>query len=280
VDNDGYASYPKVIAVAACNDRGKKSAYSDFGQAVWCAFPSNNYYPSLTRGIWTTDRMGKEGYNIGDTRQGDAAGNYTNSFGGTSSACPGAAGVAALVLGRNPNLRWEQVKDILRQACDRIDTAGGQYDASGHSPFYGYGRLNARRAVELAAPEPAHEVLTVSARRNVAMRDLKTARVNLAVAETRPLAAVRVTVMIEHSDVGDLTISIRPPTATGVKAIALHNRAEAGTQNLTRTYDSASTPGLAALAGKSPAGTWTLITSDQKEGNVGRIRGLGLELHL
>jgi subtilisin-like proprotein convertase family protein len=86
--------------------------------------------------------------------------------------------------------------------------------------------------------------------------------------------------MIEHSDVGDLTISIRPPTATGVKAIALHNRAEAGTQNLTRTYDSASTPGLAALAGKSPAGTWTLITSDQKEGNVGRIRGLGLELHL
>ena len=32
VDNDGYASYPKVIAVAACNDRGKRSVYSDFGK--------------------------------------------------------------------------------------------------------------------------------------------------------------------------------------------------------------------------------------------------------
>src|SRR5437868_15250163 len=48
VDNDGYASYPKVIAVAACNDTGKRSVYSDFGNAVWCAFPSNDIeYPPL-----------------------------------------------------------------------------------------------------------------------------------------------------------------------------------------------------------------------------------------
>ena len=39
---DGYASYEKVIAVAACNDRGKRSIYSDFGEAVWCAFPSSD----------------------------------------------------------------------------------------------------------------------------------------------------------------------------------------------------------------------------------------------
>jgi subtilisin family serine protease len=32
VDNDGYASYAKVIAVAACNDRSTRSAYSDFGK--------------------------------------------------------------------------------------------------------------------------------------------------------------------------------------------------------------------------------------------------------
>ncbi|MFN9941677.1 MAG: S8 family serine peptidase, partial [bacterium] len=42
VDNDGYASYSKVIAVAACNDRGTRSVYSDFGSAVWCAFPSGD----------------------------------------------------------------------------------------------------------------------------------------------------------------------------------------------------------------------------------------------
>jgi subtilisin family serine protease len=152
VDNDGYASNPKVIAVAACNDRGKRSVYSDFGNAVWCAFPSNDFgHPPfnqpepLTPGIWTTDRGGRNGYNVGRTNDGDPAGNFTNSFGGTSSACPGAAGVAALVLSVNPQLRWQEVKDVLKRACERIDPQGGQYDANGHSAKYGFGRLNAAR---------------------------------------------------------------------------------------------------------------------------------------
>jgi len=55
VDN---ASYEKVIAVAACNNRGARAAYSDYSKAIWCAFPSSNGYPSLTPGILTTDRSG------------------------------------------------------------------------------------------------------------------------------------------------------------------------------------------------------------------------------
>jgi Subtilase family len=148
VDNDGYSSYEKVLAVAASNDRNKRSVYSDFGEAVFCAFPSQDFeFPEegrpapLTPGIWTTDRMGKVGY---------SADNYTNSFGGTSSACPGAAGVAALILSSNEALHWEEVKDILRLSCDRIDQEDGQYDEEGHSPFYGYGRLNAEKAARSA----------------------------------------------------------------------------------------------------------------------------------
>ena len=155
VDNDGYAGYDRVIAVAACNDRGTRSVYSDFGDANWCAFPSGDFghngHPApFTPGIWTTDLSGSFGYNPGDSEQGDVEGNYTNSFGGTSSACPGAAGVAALVLARNPTLSWQEVKELLRQCCDRIDLANGNYDAQGHSSWYGYGRLNARAAVDLA----------------------------------------------------------------------------------------------------------------------------------
>lgn len=151
MDGDGYASYDKVIAVAACNDTGTRAAYSDFGAAVWCAFPSNNGTPSLTPGIWTTDRSGKLGYNSGQANKGDLEGNYINSFGGTSASTPGAAGVAALVLSRNPELRWDQVREVLKDTADKIDTASGTYDAGGHSPWYGYGRLNARRAVASAA---------------------------------------------------------------------------------------------------------------------------------
>jgi hypothetical protein len=158
VDNDGYASYERVIAVAACNDQGKRSVYSDFGKAVWCAFPSGdqgyapfNHPAPLTPGIWTTDRVGPAGYNRGTLQAGDQAGDYTKDFGGTSSSCPGAAGVAALVLSVNPQLTRVEVRDILRRACDLIDEPGGSYDAQGHSDLYGFGRLNAERAVNLAA---------------------------------------------------------------------------------------------------------------------------------
>jgi subtilisin family serine protease len=163
VDNDGYASYAKVIAVAACNDLGRQSRYSDHGAAVWCSFPSSNGSPSRTPGIWTTDRHGREGYNAGDDSLGDAAGDYTNSFGGTSSAAPGVAGVAALILSANPDLRWDEVKDLLRASADRIDDNATEYDQNGHSNRYGYGRVNAAAAVRLAASRRA---LSVSVARN------------------------------------------------------------------------------------------------------------------
>ncbi|MCX8476733.1 MAG: S8 family serine peptidase [Sphingomonas sp.] len=157
VQHDGYASYPEVIAVAACNDRGVRSCYSDYGAAVWCAFPSNDFAhaPSgrpkpLTQGIWTTDRRGHRGYNSGHASEGDAAGYFTSRFGGTSSACPGVAGVVALMLSVKPTLSRDEVSTLLRQSCDRIDPANGNYDASGRSAWYGWGRVNAERAVQLA----------------------------------------------------------------------------------------------------------------------------------
>ncbi len=278
VDNDGYASYDKVIAVAACNDGGKKSAYSDFGNAIWCAFPSNDGFPSKTTGIWTTDRSGPAGYNPGQGTKGDVEGNFTNSFGGTSSAAPGLAGVAALVLARNPNLRWDEVRDIIKRSCDKIDTAGGNYDANGHSPLYGYGRANAGKAVELALPAQPDLVAIRTAVQDVPIRDLKTSKLALAVADTKPLKSLRVTVDIEHTYIGDLVVTVEPPTSLGVAPVILHNREGRGTDNIKKTYDEISTPGLAAFKGKSPQGTWTLVVQDKERLDTGKIRSFTLEL--
>lgn len=144
VENDGYASYKYVIAVAACNDISQRSFYSDYGASVFCAFPSNDQLSSLTPGIWTTGLTSNAGYN--------ANGDYVNNFGGTSSACPGAAGVAALILSVHPDLTLVQLKDLMRRGCDKIgaNVNTQEYDQNGQSLSFGYGRLNAATSVRLA----------------------------------------------------------------------------------------------------------------------------------
>jgi len=238
-----------VTAVAACNDRGRRSVYSDFGKAVWCAFPSNDFghapfnHPDLlTPGIWTIDRQGGAGYNSGLPTDGDVAGDYTNSFGGTSSACPGAAGVAALILSVNPALKWQEVKDVLKRACDRIDPAGGQYDAAGHSPKYGFGRLNALTAIELAKP--------------------------------RPQSAIT----IKHTFIGDLVITLEPPAGIGVAPVVLHDRAGGSANNLKKQYDAATTPALSRFTDKGCKGTWTLRVRDAAQGDSGTLVSFSLSL--
>lgn len=138
-DLDGYVSCEYVLAVAACNDHSQRSIYSDFGKAIFCCFPSSDRkWPGrpdpLTPGIFTTSHMGLQIC-------------YQDDFGGTSSACPGAAGVAALVLSVNPTLRWQDVREILARTADKIDEPNGNY-VNGHSVYYGFGRVNAARAVE------------------------------------------------------------------------------------------------------------------------------------
>lgn len=284
VDNDGYASYSKVTAVAACNDRGKKSVYSDFGAGVWCAFPSNDFgfepfdQPEpLSRGIWTVDRTGNKGYNSGSNGDGDAAGNFTSTFGGTSSACPGAAGVAALVLAVNPNLKWNEVKDILKRSCDRIDPASGAYNSAGHSAKYGFGRLNALRAVQLAQPQ-AQNVLNVQRTFDLPIPDLQTVSFTLDVTDATPVEALAVTVDLKHTFIGDLIIELKAPATTGVGRVTLHNRAGGSAHDLKKTYDAATTPGLGSFAGKSCKGTWTLTIRDAAAADSGTLECFALVL--
>ncbi len=138
VELDGYASYPAVIAVAATTDQDRRAWYSDYGRAISVAAPSSGG----RNGIWTTDVRGRRGYNPRD--------DWTGDFGGTSAACPLVAGIAALVLSVNPKLTAPEVRDVLQSTADKVDSRGGRYDARGWSPYYGYGRANAARAVQEA----------------------------------------------------------------------------------------------------------------------------------
>lgn len=138
-DKDGYASYSKVISVAASNDDDRRSRYSDFGNSVDLSAPSDDDTWKPHAAITTTDRMGSVGYSFG---------NYTSTFGGTSASAPIAAGVAALMLSVNPGMTRQQVQLILQNTADKIDQTNGSYDSNGHSRYYGYGRVNALAALQ------------------------------------------------------------------------------------------------------------------------------------
>lgn len=286
-DFDGYAGFPKVIAVAACNDRSKRSVYSDFGKAVWCSFPSNdmghppfNHPNPLTTGIWTTDRLGSNrGYNPGSLQFGDAAGVFTNDFGGTSSACPGAAGVAALVLSANANLQWTQVKEILRRACDPIDPTGGNYDANGHSHSYGYGRLNALTAVTLAQGAIGR-LLVVNKLLNEPIPDLGRIEGTLDITDPTPSQKLAVSVRLTHTYIGDLVITVLPPPGSGMPPVTLHNRAGGDRDNLDKLFDPSNTPRLAEYIGKNCSGRWTIRVEDKSPQDAGRLLQIGIQLSL
>ncbi|HPB99002.1 MAG TPA: S8 family serine peptidase, partial [Polyangiaceae bacterium] len=126
-----YGKEPTMVTVAAVDDQGLKAYYSNRGPQVLVAAPSNGGI----RGIVTTS----------------AGSQYTDSFGGTSSASPFVAGVAGLILSANPDLTAAQVRDILAQSATKVDPVWGDYDENGHSPYYGYGLVNAAVAVRLAS---------------------------------------------------------------------------------------------------------------------------------
>jgi hypothetical protein len=72
---------------------------------------------------------------------------------GTSLSCPYVSGVAALIWSRFPNATRDWVRAQLRVTADDLG-------APGFDPYYGYGRINARKAVEQLPP--SHEVLILT----------------------------------------------------------------------------------------------------------------------
>lgn len=152
VSLDGYAANPDVMAIAASTSNETIAWYSDHGKEIWVCAPSSGNRSLGEKAIFTADRRGADGYNQGSTADGDVAGDYTNSFGGTSSATPLVAGIIGLMLSVNAELTAAQIREILKQTADKI---GSGYDAARHSDVFGYGRVNALRAVQMAQHPPA-----------------------------------------------------------------------------------------------------------------------------
>lgn len=295
---NGFALHPDVISVAASTSLNRKAAYSNWGATISVAAPSNNAPPGtwmqnagyvytappiqgnlLGRGVFTSDRQGSAGYD---------SGSYTPSFGGTSSACPVVAGVAALVLSVNPDLTAGEVKQILQDTADKITDPEadpqlgfrrGTYDANGHSQWFGYGKVNALKAVKAA--QQRIRPIVVSRRLHqgntvplvIPDNDPRGVLSSVQMTDPAPVQDLQVTVQLEHSFLGDLSVHLVSPQ--GVR-ILLQGRSLGRAMQLQTTYTLQTTPALRRLLHLPANGTWQLHLVDHAPLNQGRL----MEWHL
>lgn len=111
-NEDGYASNPDAIAVAAVLHNGRAAEYSNPGACVLVAGPSAD---STSTNLFTTDRLGTKGYNFVTFPNSDLSdyGFGSLGFNGTSASAPLVSGVVALILSANPNLTSRDARQIL-----------------------------------------------------------------------------------------------------------------------------------------------------------------------
>jgi hypothetical protein len=112
------AGCANVVAVGATDSNDTLASFSNYGSYIDLTAPGVNIVTTI------------------------AGGGY-GGVSGTSFSSPIAAGVAALVLSRNPSLSAQQLVTLLEQNSDDLGTPGWDQ-------IYGWGRVNASRAVVAA----------------------------------------------------------------------------------------------------------------------------------
>ncbi len=287
-----------VMHVAALTSTARRSHYSNYGTGIGICAPTSNLH--------TYRRLLLEGFGITTTRGFDTV---TDSFGGTSSATPLVAGIAALVISANPDLSAAQVIEVLKQTASKdLDFEGwpgtppasfdlntvwdispiapfndGAFQVLGlpegtWSPWFGHGNVNAAAAVRRALDLAGGSTTQVSASRteNLPIPDRNAAGVSssIVIPEHGRIRDLRITVDITHTYRGDLLVRLVAPD--GRRAV-LHRRSGGSTNNLIETYDVSTAAELAPLFGSEINGVWVLETFDLASIDIGNLNRWGIE---
>lgn len=109
------ANYEKTIAVSAVNKNDKRGSFSNYGEVVEVAAPGVNILSLKAR---SNDYI-------------------SEGFSGTSMAAPHVSGLVALILSKKSTLTFEEVKTIVKESADEIET----------DKYIGSGRVNAYKAL-------------------------------------------------------------------------------------------------------------------------------------
>ena len=170
VNDDGYASDPRVIAVAGVGVNGRAARYSEPGACLLVAAPGGDDSAKL----FTTDLLGTRGANAfnffpPNEHLSDYVFDNWGGFQGTSPAAALISGVSALVLSANPALAIRDVQQVLALSARHFDLADPDLTVNGAgmvvSHNVGFGVPDAGEAVRLARlwpnrPAPTTVIVT------------------------------------------------------------------------------------------------------------------------
>ena len=120
IGESGYRENKNILAVISTDSNDNKSGFSNYGGAH--------------------NKISAPGSDIYSTVPNNS---YSNKS-GTSMACPAVNSVGAMVAAVNPSLEPQGIKRLLQNTVDDLG-------ASGYDDTFGYGRVNAWRAVTQAA---------------------------------------------------------------------------------------------------------------------------------
>lgn len=136
-NNDSSPTYPanynvpNVISIAATTDSDYLASFSNYGAQ--------------------TVHMGAPGYRIWSTYPG----NMVGSSSGTSMAAPFVSGVAALMLREAPTMNGYQLKSIMFEANQVLNTLSGK--TSTQSRLASYDAINAAKLATIESSQPVYD---------------------------------------------------------------------------------------------------------------------------
>jgi len=310
---------PYIILTAASDASGIAASYSNAGSNIWITAPGGEdgdrkpatVTTDLVGCVKGSSRSGRfdsfntfEAFSSTDNvfKIYNPNCDYSSMMNGTSSSAPNTTGVVALMLSEFPSLTWREVKHILALTAVRIHAnsiatnhpyeslrltgytyeQGWVQNAAGHyfHNWYGFGQVNAKRAVEMARQMKNSEISRLPASwsetnssfsQKVADPALSlaipdgsatgvTSQVSLSLGSMK-VESVQINLQVTHAQSGQVGVELTSPA--GTKSILLNiNNALLMSSNPDSDLDV--TLLSHAFYGENATGTWTLRLIDGK----------------
>ena len=158
----------------------------------------------------------------------------------------------------------------------------GSYDENGHSQWFGYGKVNAAKAVQvarasvIASPLTTKEVGGINRKKLVIPdNDRRGVKSGISIADSSPIKDIQVTVEVKHEFLGDLEIYLVAPNN---QKVLLQNRTLGRQTYLNKTYTTRSHPALKQFLSLSAKGHWQISIVDLAPQDIGSLNSWELAL--